>query len=189
MRIGWDGVAPRAIGIFVAVCGLGGCTSGAGAPPASCGASDELTPNEKSRLCDEIIATGCERAIQHGTCLALVDQSLAELDGDCCADAAVALYRCGIANGFRCAEISDDVLFMPACAHAEEQFDVCTGSHDNCSERVGVGEWLVECDQYAAECTGGGAGRQCVCTFGPHTGTAFAAPNDDVVASVEASCK
>ncbi len=182
-------VTRTAIGMFIVVCGLGGCTSGSGAPLPSCGSGQELTPNEKSRLCDELSAAGCQQVIQYDACLAEVDQFLAEFEGDCCAGAVVALYRCGLTNGFRCAEHSDDILFTPACAAVEEQFDECSGSSDNCTQSIGQGEWVVECDQYAADCSLGSPEIQCVCTFGPHTGTSFVVPDDDVLARVEASCK
>ncbi len=106
-------------------------------------------------------------------CQAQIDNAIPGLD-PCCLSPLVTQFECGATYGFRCSEISFDLLFAPECSAVEEVVDQCLGSGDNCSLAVGSGTCEIECDQYAAKClTLDGGGYACTCTFGPHLGEQY----------------
>jgi hypothetical protein len=149
------------------------------APDADACPSADAAPADAavSDLCAELASLPCVSPQAIAGCSASVQAWLAQ-ESACCLPALHALIACGAEHGLRCALLSDDILYQPACAAIEEAYDVCSGSHDNCTQILmpvsGGLECLTECDQYAADCSGPTGGPYgCTCTFGPKSGTSF----------------
>jgi hypothetical protein len=145
-------------------------------------------------FCNAAVAAACVVSLDQATCEQSI-RSRTERTPSCCQDALSRLLECGARHGLRCASLSDDVLFTPECAAVEEEFDVCTGSRDNCAQviRLSLSDagaaCRFECDQYAADCFRGGAGEiSCSCTFGPRLGHTFPSQACDVT-EIAANCK
>lgn len=180
----------RALAVAGAVSFPLACSSGVGSSQQC--QSGSISDSEIDALCQQISALSCKYPHPVAPCVADLQSFRAKFGGGCCGAKAMALLECGVQNGLRCAELSDDVLFTPACAGEEESFDQCSGSSDNCSEVLPhPGQWLIECDQYSADCELQNGVQECSCTFGPHTGKTFQATivNDEILPSVVAACK
>lgn len=167
--------------VFVLACSSG---TGTASPPCQ---SSAINQSEIQAFCQKASSLSCIDANPYDACIAEAQSFAAEYASGCCGARAAELIRCGIQHGLRCADASDDVLFTPACAAAEEAFDQCSGSHDNCTISVSLGPSVstYECDQYAATCENG----VCTCTFGPHVGKTFTPSGDTFDEATVAACK
>ena len=179
------------VSVLALAAGVTACSSGSDTSPTPCA---DATANDVAAICEKVVALPCRAGMPQQACQADITASTTKasqgVDDACCRAALAELLRCGAEHGVHCAMLSDDVLFAPDCSSVEEKWDQCSGSNDNCTEVLPAGKWLIECDQYGADCSMTAAGAfDCACTSGPHLGVKFAASSGDNVAVIAKNCK
>jgi hypothetical protein len=194
---GRGGGTPGASGGTAGIRGTGGSGVDAGTVDAAreCGPLEAEVPDATpAGFCSAAVAAACAPGLDQTTCERSIRSRIARAPS-CCHGVLSRLLACADRYGLRCASLSDDVLFAPECASVEEEWDLCAGSGDNCTEVIGVASsdagaaCQIECDQYAADCFRGSVGAiSCTCTFGRRVGHTFSPRTCDALA-IAADCK
>lgn len=143
-------------------------------------------------------AEGFCRAFSAAPCTDITLETCTELLSDderraalaCCSAEFTALATCVAKHGIVCG--ASRWYVSSECAGVEDASQRCLGNGDDCTEQLGPdGAYDLDCDQYAAHCTGEPGGtRECVCTHGSHSGTEFTVDTYDELRDLAvANCK